>query len=66
MGKILDFLFGRSPKIFDKDGTVRHELPKDKWEAWNNRYHQGAEYNWRNHAGTKAAPQEPNRSKTQS
>lgn len=51
---ILDFLFGKSPKIFDKDGNVRHEHPKSKWDAWNNRYQMGAEYNWRNHTGTKA------------
>jgi hypothetical protein len=51
---LLDFLFGKSPKIFDKDGRVRHELPKTKWENWNNRYQMGAEYNWRNHVGMKA------------
>lgn len=51
---ILDFLFGKSPKIFDKDGQVRHDLPKSKWENWNNRYQNGSEYNWRNHVGMKA------------
>lgn len=55
MGKILDILFGKSPKIFDKDGKVRHELKKEQWAAWNNRYQQGSEYNWRNHTGTKAS-----------
>ena len=65
MGFILDFLFGRKPKIFDKDGSVRHDLPKEKWTAWNNRYQQGTEYNWRNHTGMRA-PQEPTRPKTQS
>ena len=65
MSVILDFLFGKGPKIFDKDGRVRHNLPKEKWESWNNRYHHGSEYNWRNHTGTKA-PQEPIRSRTQS
>lgn len=54
MGKILDFLFGKSPKIFDKDGTVRHHLPKEKWEAWQARYLQSEEFNWRNHAGVRA------------
>lgn len=53
MSKILDFLFGKDPKIFDRDGKVRHDLPKSKWDNWNNRYQQGAEYNWRNHTGTK-------------
>ena len=54
MGMILDFLFGKSPKIFDEKGRVRHDLPKEKWDAWNARYQQGAEYNWRNHMGTRA------------
>ena len=54
MGMILDFLFGKSPKIFDEKGCVRHDLPKEKWDAWNARYQQGAEYNWRNHTGTRA------------
>jgi hypothetical protein len=53
MGKILDFLFGKSPKIFDKDGNVRHDLGQKKWDDWNKRYHDGAEYNWRNHTGMK-------------
>jgi hypothetical protein len=54
MGRILDFLFGKEPKIFDKDGTVRHNLPKEKWDAWQARYLQSEEYNWHNHAGVKA------------
>ena len=54
MGTILDFLFGKSPKIFDKNGKVRHELKKEQWANWDNRYQQGSEYNWRNHTGTKA------------
>jgi hypothetical protein len=51
MGKILDFLFGKSPKIFDKNGQVRHIHPEKKWNDWNSRYQSGHEYNWRNHAG---------------
>lgn len=54
MGKILDFLFGRGPKIFDKDGSVRHNFTKEKWDAWNSRYQNGDEYNWRNHTGMRA------------
>ncbi len=54
MAKILDFLFGKSPKIFDKNGRVNHDLKKKQWDDWNNRYLQGREYNWRNHTGTKA------------
>lgn len=51
---ILNFLFGKEPKIFDPDGSVRHDLPKNKWEAWQQRYKSDPEYNWRNHTGTKA------------
>lgn len=47
------FLFGKSPAIFDKDGTVRHQHPKKKWEAWQARYTQSSDYNWRNHSGKK-------------
>lgn len=49
--KLLNFLFGKKPNIFDKNGNVRHILPNEKWDAWNNRYQQGAEYNWKNHNG---------------
>jgi len=59
MKALLDFLFGRSPKIFDKDGQVRHDHPKSKWEQWNNRYQLGSEYNWRNHVGMKAGGETP-------
>lgn len=59
MGMILDFLFGKSPKIFDEKGRVRHELPKEKWDAWGARYQQGAEYNWRNHTGVRATSGQP-------
>lgn len=54
MGKLLDVLFGKTPKIFDKDGSVRHQLPKEKWDAWQARYLQNEEYNWRNHSGVRA------------
>ena len=54
MGSILDFLFGKSPGIFDKDGTVRHKLPNNTWDKWNARYQEGAEYNWKNHTGMRA------------
>ncbi|MCB0414217.1 MAG: hypothetical protein KDD50_07780 [Bdellovibrionales bacterium] len=54
MGTILDFLFGKSPKIFDKDGNVQHNLPKEKWENWQKRYTSNPQYNWQNHTGTTA------------
>ncbi len=48
---LLGFLFGRLPKIFDKDGTVRHHLSKNRWKKWKNIYQQGNEYNWKRHKG---------------
>lgn len=52
--KVLSFLFGQEAKIFAEDGTVQHELPKNRWDAWKKRYTSSPEYNWKNHAGTKA------------
>lgn len=60
LSKLLDFLFGKAPKIFDADGTVRHDLPKEKWDAWQARYLRGDEYNWRNHTGTRAKDSKSN------
>ncbi len=57
VNKILDFLFGKAPQIFDANGDVRHDLPKEKWDAWNKRYFSSQEMNWRNHTGTKAKSQ---------
>lgn len=54
MGKILSFLFGAKPEIFDQNGNVQHQLPRKRWDQWKKRYSEGEEYNWRNHTGTKA------------
>lgn len=54
--KIAEFFFGKPPQIFDAKGNVRHEFPKEKWDAWNRRYFSSPEMNWRNHTGTKARP----------
>lgn len=52
IGKIItDFLFGKDPDIFDKDGKVRHNLPELKWKNWNARYLDSPETNWRQHRG---------------
>ena len=55
--KVLDFLFGKDPDIFAEDGSVRHKLPKEKWDHWQNRYMSNPQYNWKNHTGTKAGGQ---------
>lgn len=54
ISSIIGFLFGKAPKIFDPDGTVRHDLPQTRWDAWESRYASSPEMNWRNHTGTKA------------
>jgi hypothetical protein len=52
--KIADFLFGKDPDIFDEKGNVRHKFPQQKWDAWNKRYQEGKEFNWRHHSGMRA------------
>ncbi len=51
---VADFLLGKDPDIFDPKGTVTHKLPKKKWDDWQDRYIKSDDYNWRDHAGTKA------------
>lgn len=54
MGRVLDFLFGKSPNVFDQSGRIAHQLPNQKWKLWNDRYQAGEDYNWKNHTGRKA------------
>jgi hypothetical protein len=49
-----DFLFGKSPDIFDRNGQVSHRLTKRYWEAWNNRIKLDPAYNWRQHIGVRS------------
>lgn len=51
--KTLDFLFGKAPQIFDKDGQVRHHLSKEKWQSWEHRF-QTKDYDWKHHKGKDA------------
>ncbi len=51
--KILDFLFGHDPEIFDEKGQVRHRLPPKVWTQWKDRTKSSPSTNWRQHAGTK-------------
>ena len=51
MGFLLDFLFGKSAKIFNKKGRVEHNHGSKKWEEWNNRLEKNPDYNWREHKG---------------
>ena len=51
--KLLNFLFGKKPGIFNKKGRVEHRLEDRSWAEWKNRYTEGIEYDWKNHSGTK-------------
>ena len=51
--KLLNFLFGKKPDIFNKKGLVEQELKKKAWSEWKNRYIEESEYDWQNHSGTK-------------
>ena len=51
ISKVLDFLFGKSPDIFDADGNIVHKFPPEKWKAWNDRF-AAQDYDWRKHKGT--------------
>lgn len=51
MKVILDFLFGKFPKIFTEKGEVQHHLNPHVWKLWKKRYKEGFEYNWRQHKG---------------
>ncbi len=53
-----DFLFGKSPDIFDNNGNIIHKLSKRTWDAWNGRIKMDPNYNWRNHRGTKSKTRE--------
>lgn len=63
MKKLLTFLFGKSPDIFDANGNVVHKLPDDRWKAWRDRFEKSASYDWRHHKGTerqiKTSPAKP-------
>ena len=52
--KLLEFLFGKDPDIFDDNGEVRHKLPDQMWQSWHQRTKLDPQYNWRNHSGASA------------
>lgn len=55
---LMGFLFGKAPDIFDQDGNVRHNFPKEKWSAWENRF-RSREYDWHKHKGTEKGAKRP-------
>jgi len=50
--KVLDFLFGKAPDIFDADGNIVHKFPPEKWQQWNDRFQKNPNYDWHHHTGT--------------
>lgn len=52
LSKVIDFLFGKEPKIFDDRGNVVHQLPKTKWDQWQDRFRKDDNYNFRKHVAT--------------
>lgn len=49
---LLDFLFGKKPKInFSKDGKTSHDLGDKKWQDWKDRFEKNPDYNYKNHVG---------------
>jgi len=52
MKKLLHFLFGAPPDIFDAQGNIVHKLPDDRWKSWRARFESNPNYNWRQHRGT--------------
>ncbi len=52
---ILHYIGGKPNDIFDETGKVKHVHPKSKWDAWQSKYFNSPEYNWRSHKGTKNA-----------
>jgi hypothetical protein len=63
MGKFLDFLFGKDPDIFNTQGQIQHKLPKARWEAWEKRFKDNPQYNWRLHKGTLPSSHSPEQKK---
>jgi hypothetical protein len=59
IGKVLDFLFGKSPDIFDANGGVMHKLPPEKWKAWKDRFEKNKSFDWRHHRGTERKIEKP-------
>ena len=52
ISKVLDFLFGKAPDIFDANGKVVHKFSPEKWKAWRDRFEKDKNFDWRQHRGT--------------
>ena len=57
MKVLMNFLFGKFPKIFNKSGDVQHSLSAHSWNHWQKRYKEDCEYNWKFHKGKRKQTQ---------
>ena len=48
---VLDFLFGKDAKIFNKKGVVEHDLGAKKWSGWSDRFTKNPDYDFAQHQG---------------
>lgn len=55
--KIMNFLFGKKPPIFNSKGKISHDR-KTSFEAWQERYKNNDNYNWKNHSGMNFQPKD--------
>lgn len=49
--KLLEFIGGKNPNIFNKKGKVQHNLGDKRWQAWEEKNKSNPEYNWKQHKG---------------
>ena len=50
MKRIMDFLFGKKPPIFNSKGDIEHQR-EVSFSKWKERYENDVNYNWKNHSG---------------
>lgn len=60
LGKVMDFLFGKDPDIFDAYGRVRHKFDDAKWAAWDDRIRKNPAFDWRKHSGADKSKKKKN------
>lgn len=60
---VLNFLFGKDAKIFNKKGVVEHDLGKAKWSEWTDRFDKNPEYDFTRHSGRAQKPSAPSSNK---
>ena len=49
--KILEFMGGKNPKIFNRKGQVEHDLGNERWSEWDAKIRTSPDYDWKRHTG---------------